>query len=73
MAADSSDAAATEGRVDGVIIFSKQTGHWCSSFADGDDGWEVSFPGDVLFALLLDDAKRGPSKLTPFSPLTCPA
>ena len=47
---------------DVVASVSKHTGHWCSSFAD--DGGTLSF-GDVA-----DDAKKGPRRLTPSSPLT---
>ena len=45
-----------------TTMISKHTGHLCSSFAADDD--TVSF-GDGV-----DDAKTGPSRLTPSSPRT---
>jgi glucose dehydrogenase len=45
-----------------ITIISKQTGHLCSSFEEAGAG---SFEDGVD-----DDAKNGPSKLTPSSPLT---
>ena len=57
---------ARDGRDDGMDIFSRQTGQRCSSFADGDGAASC---GDVL----LEEAKKGPSRLTPSSPVTWPA
>jgi len=51
----STDDAAERDDCDGVYNISKQTGHWQCSVSFGDD---------------VDDAKKGPSKLTPSSPLT---
>ena len=63
---DASDIVASSDDCDGIDIFSRQTGHWCSSFAD-DDG---TFVGDDDDAVVEDEAKKGPSRLTPFSPFT---
>lgn len=56
---------------DGNAIFSRHTGHWCSSIAcccvQFDDAVAI---GAAISSLDVNDAKKGPSKLTPFSPST---